>query len=67
MSVEKHVHSLGRETAIVVQEIENVEWTRFARSSNRLIMKGVGYVTAKVQDCDVCWTGAFFDYEGLRG
>jgi len=24
-----------------------------------LIAKGVGYVTAKVKDCDMCWAGAF--------
>ena len=36
----------------------NVEaW--FARFRNRLIAKGVGYVTAKVQDCGMCWAGAF--------
>ena len=31
----------------------------FARFRNRLIAKGVGYVTAKVQDCGMCWAGAF--------
>ena len=24
-----------------------------------MIAKGVGYVTAKVKDCDMCWAGAF--------
>ena len=31
----------------------------FARFRNRLITKGVGYVTTKVKDCDMCWAGAF--------
>ena len=31
----------------------------FARFRNRLIAKGVGYVTAKVKDCHLCWAGAF--------
>ena len=31
----------------------------FARFRNRLIAKGVGYETAKVQDCGMCWAGAF--------
>ena len=31
----------------------------FARFRNRLIAKGVGYVTAKVEDCGLCWAGAF--------
>ena len=25
----------------------------------KLIAKGVGYVTQKVSDCDMCWAGAF--------
>ena len=33
------------------------EW--FAKFRNRLIAKGVGYVTAKVNDCNMCWVGAF--------
>jgi hypothetical protein len=33
------------------------EW--FGRFRNGLIAKGVGYVTAKVKDCDMCWAGAF--------
>lgn len=31
----------------------------FAKFRNRLIAKGVGYVTAKVKDCHLCWAGAF--------
>ena len=31
----------------------------FGRFRNGLIAKGVGYVTAKVKDCDMCWAGAF--------
>ena len=34
-----------------------LEW--FASFRNRLIAKGVGYVTAKVKDCHLCWAGAF--------
>ena len=70
-SIEKHIRSLGRETAAAVREIEAgkvgdasgtarptvMSW--FARFRNRLIAKGVGYVTAKVQDCGMCWAGAF--------
>ena len=71
-SIEKHIRSLGRETAKAVREIKArgekrrsrgarpanaAEW--FARFRNRLIAKGVGYVTAKVKDCDMCWAGAF--------
>lgn len=64
---------LGRETAKAVWKIEKgdfgkrvhgtraptkiAEW--FARFRNRLIAKGVGYVTAKVKDCHFCWAGAF--------
>ena len=33
------------------------EW--FGRLRNGLIAKGLGYVTAKVKDCDMCWAGAF--------
>ena len=33
--------------------------TWFASFRNRLIAKGVGYVTAKVKDCHLCWAGAF--------
>ena len=67
-SVEKHIRSLGRETAKAVRGIEsgevcltNTNETRkwFARFRNRLITKGVGYVTAKVKDCDMCWAGSF--------
>ena len=70
-SIEKHIRSLGRETAAAVREIKDgkvggalgaarpavMSW--FARFRNRLIAKGVGYVTAKVQDCGMCWAGAF--------
>ena len=63
-SIEKHIRSLGRETAAAVRELEGDthlanlrEW--FARFRNRLITKGVGYVTAKVKDCHMCWAGAF--------
>ena len=31
----------------------------FAKFRNRLIAKGVGYVTAKMKDCNMCWAGAF--------
>jgi len=67
-SIRKHVRSLGRITAQAVDELESGLlagaspqeascW--FNRFRNRLIAKGVGYVTAKVQDCDACWTAAF--------
>ena len=71
-SIDKHIRSLGHETAAAVRMIESgvgcgglgtsrptsVEaW--FARFRNRLIAKGVGYVTAKVKDCQLCWAGAF--------
>ncbi len=72
-SIEKHIRALGLETAKAVQEIKNwdvgkraggtrapariAEW--FARFRNRLIAKGVGYVTAKAKDCHLCWAGAF--------
>ena len=62
-SVEKHIRALGRETAAAVREIDKGDvgdvavW--FARFRNRLIAKGVGYVTAKVKDCNMCWAGAF--------
>ena len=63
-SIEKHIRSLGRETAAAVRELEGdvrpanlLEW--FARFRNRLITKGVGSVTAKVKDCHMCWAGAF--------
>jgi len=68
-SIEKHIRSLGRETSRAVREIGKSgaagvcappgvqEW--FARFRNRLIAKGVGYVTAKVEDCRMCWAGAF--------
>ena len=63
-SIEKHIRSLGRETAAAVRELEGdvrpanlLEW--FARFRNMLITKGVGYVTAKVKDCHMCWAGAF--------
>ena len=67
-SIEKHIRSLGRETAKAVRELQDGvladqprpvirEW--FGRFRNRLIAKGVGYVTAKVKDCDMCWAGAF--------
>ena len=64
-SIEKHIRALGRETAKAVREIESgnlragaaSRW--FCRFRNRLIAKGVGYVTAKVEDCRMCWAGAF--------
>ena len=67
-SIEKHIRSLGRETAKAVRELQGGvladqprpvirEW--FGRFRNGLIAKGVGYVTAKVKDCDMCWAGAF--------
>ena len=67
-SIEKHIRSLGRETAEAVRELQDGvladqprpvirEW--FGRFRNGLIAKGVGYVTAKVKDCDMCWAGAF--------
>ena len=68
-SIERHIRALGRETAKAVREIEKggvrgapalpcaSEW--FSRFRNRLIAKGVGYVTAKVSDCRMCWAGAF--------
>lgn len=64
-SVKKHIRSLGRETSKAVREVESGKvsikesYKRFARFRNRLITKGVGYVTAKVKDCDMCWVGAF--------
>ena len=67
-SIEKHVRALGRETARAVREIQSgatgpsraidaAAW--FSRFRNRLIAKGVGYVTAKVWDRRTCWAGAF--------
>ena len=71
-SIEKHLRSLGRETAKAVRSLQAgkesgdkrkgrpanlAAW--FARFRNRLIAKGVGYVTAKVEDCEMCWAGAF--------
>ena len=67
-SIEKHIRSLGRETARAVRELQDGilaeqprpvirEW--FGRFRNGLIAKGVGYVTAKVKDCDMCGAGAF--------
>lgn len=67
-SVAKHVRSLGRIAARAVDDLESgilegaspqeaSSW--FNRFRNRLIAKGVGYVTAKVRDCDACWTAAF--------
>ena len=67
-SIEKHIRSLGRETARAVRVLQDGiladqprpvirEW--FGRFRNGLIAKGVGYVTAKVKDCDMCWAGAF--------
>ena len=72
-SIKKHIRSLGRETAKAVREIEegnvgtrapNSMMAWFARFRNMLIAKGVGYVTAKVQDCDMCWVGAFPNVTG---
>ena len=67
-SIKKHIRSLGRETAKAVRELQSGvladqprpvirEW--FGRFRNGLVAKGVGYVTAKVKDCDMCWAGAF--------
>ena len=67
-SIDKHIRSLGHETARNVREIESgaldgksrdevSKW--FACFRNRLIAKGVGYVTEKVKDCQLCWAGAF--------
>ena len=67
-SIDKHIRSLGHETAKKVREVEAgtldgksrdevAKW--FAQFRNRLIAKGVGYVTAKVKDCQLCWAGAF--------
>ena len=62
-SIERHIRALGCETAAAVREIDKgnvgdvAVW--FARFRNRLIAKGVGYVTAKVNDCHLCWAGAF--------
>ena len=65
-SIEKHIRALGRETAKVVRELESGDLRNedlgkrwFSRFRNRLIAKGVGYVTAKVEDCRMCWAGAF--------
>ena len=67
-SIEKHKRSLGQETAKAVRSIKRGELSGvglanrrawFARFRNRLIAKGVGYVTQKVSDCDMCWAGAF--------
>ena len=70
-SIKNHIRSLGRETAAAVREIMDGKvggapgaarptvMSLFARFRNRLIAKGVGYVTAKVQDCGMCWAGAF--------
>lgn len=67
-SIDKHIRSLGEVTASAVRALQNKkppfmgsqgadQW--FARFRNRLIAKGVGYVTAKVEDCGLCWAGAF--------
>ena len=67
-SIDKHIRSLGEVTAKAVRVLQNGgaifknaqgadHW--FARFRNRLIAKGVGYVTAKVEDCGLCWAGAF--------
>ena len=67
-SIDKHIRSLGHETAAKVREVEKgaldgkthgeiAKW--FASFRNRLIAKGVGYVTEKVKDCNFCWAGAF--------
>lgn len=69
-SIEKHVRSLGRETSTAVRYLQKGKGSNgkgkpgnlaawFARFRNRLIAKGVGYVTAKVEDCEMCWAGAF--------
>ena len=67
-SINKHIRSLGHETARKVKEVERgsldgksrdevAKW--FACFRNRWIAKGVGYVTEKVKDCHLCWVGAF--------
>ena len=64
-SINKHLCAMGRETAMAFREIERNgvptegahAW--FSRFRNRLITKGVGYVTAKVKDCDMSWAGSF--------
>lgn len=67
-SVERHVRSLGRETSKAVREITSEAFARkdaaevrkwFGRFRNRLIARGVGYVTAKYEDCIGCWAKAF--------
>lgn len=72
-SIDKHIRSLGEVTAKAVRVLQNRgaifknaqgadQW--FARFRNRLIAKGVGYVTAKVEDCEMCWAGAFPNVTG---
>ena len=67
-SIEKHIRALGRKTAEAVRELQKGvlensprreigNW--FGHFRNGLIAKGVGYVTAKVEDCGLCWAGAF--------
>lgn len=63
-SIRKHVRSLGHETSEAIRELEHpgfseppLKW--YSRFRNRLIRKGVGYVTAKLKDCDKCWAAAF--------
>lgn len=74
-SIEKHVRSLGRETSAAVRYLQKGKGSNgkgkpgnlaawFARFRNRLIAKGVGYVTAKVEDCEMCWAGAFPNVTG---
>ena len=67
-SVMRHVRALGRATAEAVREIESEGFARqdaaavrkwFGRFRNRLIARGVGYVTAKYEDCIGCWVRAF--------
>lgn len=67
-SVARHVRALGRATAEAVREVASEDFARkdsaavrkwFGRFRNRLISRGVGYVTAKYEDCIGCWVRAF--------
>lgn len=62
------MRTLGHETAKAVRELEQGTLDNqptsaigawFARFRNRLIARGVGYVTAKVEERGSCWAGAF--------
>ena len=67
-SVVRHVRALGRATAEAVREVASEDFSRkdaaavrkwFGCFRNRLIARGVGYVTAKYEDCIGCWVRAF--------